>query len=328
MKSSIKHLGQALVQAGKGFVKDKVPKLSASLAYYTLFSLGPMMVVIITLADLFWGRQAVEGAVYDQLKELIGGGAASQIQEIIRNASISGGTNVAAAIGFITLFIGATTVFGEIQDSVNQIWKLRVKTDRGWLKMILNRLLSFSLVISLGFLLIVSLLINTLISVFMEKLESIFPDVTVIVFYVLNQIITLAITWFLFAIIFKVLPDAVIRWKHVGAGALFTALLFILGKFGISFYLGRSDIGSTYGAAGSLVVLLLWVYYSSIILYFGAEFTKAYAVIHGEEIRPNHYAVTVQLVEIESGKRNVQENEKEADRIAEKLQKAADESAT
>lgn len=321
MKKFLAKIWTVIMQAGKGFMKDRIPKLSASLAYYTIFSLGPMMIVILFLADVFWGRQAVEGRIYGQISELVGKNAALQIQEIIKNASLDGGNHFTAAIGFVTLLIGATTVFSEIQDSINTIWKLKAKAERGWLKMLLTRLLSFSLVVSLGFLLLVSLVANTLIESFMDTLRQKFPDITVVLLYVFNLALTLLIIWFLFAIIFKVLPDAKIRWKDVSVGALFTALIFMLAKFVISFYIGNSNIGSTYGTAGSLVVLLLWIYFSAIILYFGAEFTKFYALKFGTEIRPNDYAVMVQTVQVESSKNNIQENEADGQRTEEELQR-------
>ena len=324
MQVSIQGIGNILKESGKGFMKDRIPKLSASLAYYTIFSIGPMMIVIIYLADLFWGRQAVEGSIYGQVKDLVGDRAALQVQEIIKNASVSGSSTIAAAVGLVALIVGATTVFSEIQDSINSIWKLKVKTERGWLKMLLNRLLSFSLVVSLGFLLLVSLLLNALVEGFMDRLQELFPHIAVTLIYIINLLLTFFIIWALFAIIFKFLPDAVIRWKDVAVGAFFTALLFMTGKFGITFYIGRSDIGSTYGTAGSLVILLLWVYFSSIILYLGAEFTKAYAMKYGDEIKPNDYAVMVQTVQVESKKKNVQENEKDTKKTEAALQKAKD----
>jgi membrane protein len=171
----------------------------------------------------------------------------------------------------------------------------------------------------------VSLVLNALLSGLMDQLEQRFPRTTVVLFYLLNFGLTIVVIWFLFAIIFKVLPDAVIRWKDVSIGALFTTLLFLLGRFVISLYIGRSDIGSAYGTAGSLVVLLLWIYFSAIILYFGAEFTKAYAVKFGSEIKPNHYAVTIQTVQVESNKINVQDNEKDTERTENELQKAHNE---
>jgi membrane protein len=311
-------------RAGGGFMKDKVPKLSASLAYYTIFSLGPMLIVIIYLTNLIWKKEAIEGRIYGEIRELVGDSAALQIQEIIKNASISDSNTLAAIIGFVTLIIAATTVFAEIQDSINTIWRLKVKTEKGWLIMLKNRLLSFSLVVSLGFLLLVSLVINSLVEGLMDRLQIIFPQITVVLLYIVNLVLTLLITSSLFAIIFKVLPDAIIRWKDVAVGAIFTAILFMIGKFGITFYIGSSDIGSAYGTAGSLVILLLWVYYSSIILYFGAEFTKAYSVKFGSEILPDKYAVIVQTVQVESKKRSVQENERDIERTERELQKAKD----
>ena len=172
--------------------------------------------------------------------------------------------------------------------------------------MLQNRFLSFSVIISLGFLLLVSLGVTAVIDGFSERLRAHFPDVTVVVFYIVNVAITLIVITVIFGVIFKVLPDAEIKWKDVMVGAFATALLFMLGKFGISFYISKSNVGSTYGTAGSLVVLLLWVYYSSIILYLGAEFTKAWAVKFGSEIRPSHYAVTTKVVEVETGNKSVQ----------------------
>jgi membrane protein len=323
-QSYLKRFWKVIKHTADGVVKDDILKLSASLAYYTIFSLGPMLLVIIYFADLFWGREAIEGRLYAQIRDLVGNAAALQIQEVIKNASIEGNNALKAAFGFIGLFVGATTVFSEIQDSINKIWKLKAKAERGWLRMLINRLLSFSLVVSLGFLLLVSLIINALVEGLMDRLQQRFPDTTVILFYILNHVLTIIIIWGLFTIIFKVLPDAIIRWKDVLAGALFTTLLFTLSRFIISYYIGSSDIGSTYGTAGSLVILLLWIYFSSIILYFGAEFTKAYALEFGSEIKPNDYAVTIQIVQVESDKSNVQENEKAAEKTEAVMQKVQD----
>jgi membrane protein len=281
--SSLKH-------SFKGFSEDKITKLSASLAYYTVFSLGPLMIVIIFLCSMFLGREAVEGSINNQLQSFIGSDAAKQIQEIIKNASISGKGGIAAVIGVITLLIGATTVFGEIQDSINGIWGLKASPKAGMLKLILSRVLSFGLITTLGFLLLVSLAVTAVVEGLGARLKDAFPDIAVIVFYVINLLLTLGVTTLLFAIIFKVLPDVKIKWKAIWPGAIATSLLFMIGKFAISFYVSKSDIGSTYGAAGSLVILLVWIYYSSIILYFGAEFTKSYALQKGEPVSPSEYA--------------------------------------
>lgn len=292
-----------------GFSDDKVTKLSASLAYYTVFSMAPLLIIIIFLCGLLLGREAVEGKIYEQLAGFVGSDTAHQLQDIIKNASLAGKSKVAVIVGSITLLVGATTVFAEIQDSINMIWGLKPKPKKGWLLLIKNRFLSFSVIASLGFLLLVSLGVTTLIDGFSKRLKDYFPQVTIVVFYVVNIAITLAVTTLIFGVIFKVLPDAKIKWKDVLAGAIATSLLFMLGKFGISFYISKSNIGSTYGAAGSLVVLLLWIYYTSMILYLGAEFTKAYSIKYGSEIHPNDYAVTTKTVEVETGNQSIQSKE-------------------
>jgi membrane protein len=316
-------LWDVLKKAGHAFLKDKVPKISASLAYYTVFSIGPMLLVIIFLSNLFWGQQAIEGMIVDQLKGFIGQSAASQVQEIIKNASVDTNSSLAAVVGFITLFIGATTVFTEIQDSVNMIWNLRLKSSTGWWKLLLSRIISFSIVVALGFLLLVSLVINGLLEGFMKQLKEAFPDAAVVLIYGINLLITLVVTTTLFALIFKVLPDAHIRWKDVLVGALFTAILFMLARFGITLYIGKSDIGSTYGAAGSLVVLLLWIYFSSMILYFGAEFTKYFAIKFGSEIKPNAFTTVIKNVQVESENKSVQQNEEEIDKLEKQTKRNA-----
>ncbi|MFP5041308.1 YihY/virulence factor BrkB family protein [Parasediminibacterium sp. JCM 36343] len=309
-KFSFKTLWQILKNSFSGFSTDNITKLSASLAYYTIFSMGPLLVMIIALCSIFFGREAVEGKIYAQMQHFVGNDTALQLQQIIKNAFITGKGKVAAIIGGVSLLVGATSVFAEIQESINMIWGLKPKPKKGWLKLLQNRFLSFSVIISLGFLLLVSLGLSAIIEGLSSRLQAIYPGVTVIIFYLLNLTITLIVTSVIFAVIFKVLPDAKIQWKDVVAGALATSFLFMLGKFGISFYIGQSNIGSTYGTAGSLVVLLLWIYYSSIILYFGAEFTKAYAMEYGSEILPSEYAVTTKMIEVETGKQSVQEKEK------------------
>ncbi len=292
-----------------GFSDDKVTRLSGSLAYYTVFSLAPLLIVLISISSLLIGREAVEGKVYGQLVGFVGSDTAATLQEMIRNASLAGKSKLAAIVGGITLLMGATTVFAEIQDAINDIWGLKPKPKKGWLKMVQNRFLSFSVIIGLAFVLLVSLSVSSVVDSFSDRLAQRFPDVTVVVFYIINVVITFFITSLIFGVIFKVLPDADIRWRDVRTGAFVTAALFMLGRLGISIYISKSDVGTTYGTAGSLVVLLLWVYYSSIILYIGAEFTKAWAVKYGTPIHPNHYAVTKKTVEVETGHQSIQKTE-------------------
>lgn len=286
-------------KAAVEFDGDNGFKLAASLSYSTIFAMGPLLIVVISLAGIFLGHDAVEGRVYHQIKGLVGSGAALQIQEIIKNIQASRHTVAGAIIGGVILLIGATSVFTEIQGSINYMWSIQAKPKKGWLKLLMNRLLSFSLIVGLGFIAMVSLLINSLMDLLSNYLKNYFSHATVVVFYIVNMILTLAAVTLLFTIIFKVLPDAIIRWKDAFIGAVFTGLLFILGKFLIGLYLGNSKLGITYGAAASIVVILTWVYYSSIILYFGAEFTEAYAQEFGGRIRPSDTAVFILKREVQ-----------------------------
>ena len=312
----IKTIGQVLAQSFKNFMDDKILKLSASLAYTTTFSFGPLLVVIIFLCSIFLGQEAVQGRIYDQMKQFVGPDAALQLQTIIKNASLSGKGTTAAVIGIVTLLFSATAVFAEIQDSINTIWGFKAKPQKGLWLFVRTRFLSFSIVISLGFLLLVSLAVTTIVEGLSNRLNSHFPDVTVIVFYILNLVISFLVITVLFLLIFKVLPDAKTKFKDVMPGAIASSVLFMIGKFGISFYIGKSNIGTTYGAAGSLVILLLWVYYSAIILYLGAEFAKAWSAHKGTSLQPNDYAVSLKKVEIETDKDNnttVKETKKQPD---------------
>lgn len=309
-KFSFKRLWDVIKNASNGFIDDKLMKLSGALSFYMIFSMGPLLLIIITLCSIFFGRAAVEGKVYAQLEGFIGHDTAIQLQQIIQHAAISGKNTLATIIGVAFLIIGASSVFAEMQDSINIIWGLKPKPKSGWVAFLKNRLLSFSIIVSLAFLLLVSLGFSALVEVFGNHLKSAFPGISIIFVYVINSCITICITTFIFTVIFKVLPDAKIKWKDVIVGAITTTILFLLGKFAISFYISKSNVGSTYGAAGSLIILLLWVYYSSMILYFGAEFTKFYAVEFGDQIKPMDYAVTVRQVEEEKGKMSIQEKEK------------------
>ena len=290
----------------QGFIDDKVPKLSGSLAYATIFSLAPLFVILLTTVDWLYGREAVEGRLYAEISNFVGSSTAATLQQIISNASLSGKSGFGLAIGIITLLVGATSVFAEIQDSINTIWGIKPKPKKGWLKMLKTRFLSFSLIISLGFLLLVSLAVSSVLDAFSNNLAARYPDVTVVVFYIINLLINFAVISFLFAIIFKILPDASIKWKEVVAGSITTALLFMIGKGLISFYISSSNITSTYGTAASIIILLTWVYFSAFILYFGAEFTKSWAVEFGHKIYPSPYAVSTKIVEVEQNGEAVQ----------------------
>jgi membrane protein len=216
---------------------------------------------------------------------------------MIKNVSLSSDNKFAAMIGVVTLLFGASGVFAEIQDSINHIWGLKAKPKKGLVKLIINRLMSFSMIGSMGFLLLVGLVVNSLMDILNARLLAILPQVTVYLIYAVNLLIVFSIIALLFTVIFKTLPDGKVALKDALRGASFTAILFMIGKFAIGAYLGSSNIGSTYGAAGSIVIILLWVYYSAIILYFGAEFTKVYATHYGSSIVPNQYAVYIRKEE-------------------------------
>ncbi|KAA5531771.1 YihY/virulence factor BrkB family protein [Paenimyroides baculatum] len=287
------------------FMDNKGLKLSASLAYYTLFSMAPLLLLVISLAGAFFGREAIEGSVFAELNGLVGNEAAAQIQQIIKNMELSGSTTLSLVIGAVSLIIGATTVFGDIQDSVNKIWSVKAKPEKGWLKLVKDRLLSGSIIIGLGFLLIVALVVNGAVSAFDYILKGWLPDFSVVLLTALTALVNFLVLALLFGVIYKVLPDAKIKWRDVRAGALFTAALFMLGRYVIGIYIDKEDVGSPYGAAGSLIIILIWVYYSAAILYISTSFTKVYAAAKGENIKPSDHAVYVEEKEVESDNASV-----------------------
>jgi membrane protein len=276
-----------------GFVEDNGIKLSAALSYYTIFSLPPLLLIIISISGIVFGADAARGEIFGQINVLVGNDAAIQIQNTIKNVTLTNSNVFVTTIGIIILFIGASGVFAEIQDSINYIWGIKAKPNRGIIKYIYNRLMSFSMIGSMGFLLLVGLIINSLVDILNKRLGIIFHQETFILFYALNLFIVFVTITLLFVLIFKTLPDGKIAFRDCFIGASFTAFLFMIGKFAIGFYLGSYNIASIYGAAGSIIIILIWVYYSAIILYFGAEFTKVYALTHGQKIIPNAYSVQI-----------------------------------
>ena len=281
-----------------GFINDNGLKLSASLAYYTIFSIAPLLVLILALIGLFLKDPFHRQMVYVQLQQYMGKDASTQMKNIIQSQAIYRKSGAAVIIGGAILLLGASSMFVEIQESLNIIWRVRAKPKKGWLKLIQNRFLSFSLIASLGFLLLVSLVINILVSALSDKIHHFFPGVTVIIFLI-NFGITFIVIALLFGIVFKVLPDVKITWKDVRSGAIFTAVLFILGQYLIGLYIQYFANSSTYGAAGSLIVILTWIYYTAAILYMGAEFTQVYAEAVGSKIEPAEYAVHIRQSEVE-----------------------------
>ena len=293
MTSKIRSWFHLLRSTFNEFIADNVIKLSASLAYYTVFSMGPLLLVLVSLLGLFFQKETITTKLFYQVSSLIGHDGAVQLQAIMENMRHQSHASKFSLIGIVILIFGTTGIFADIQDSINYIWSIRAKPKKSWLKFLRNRLLSFSLVLGIGFLLIASLLINALTDILTDKLQHIFNQEAVVFFKVLNVVLLYGITSCLFAVIYKVLPDAIIKWKDAFVGAFSTGLFFLIGKFAIGYYLGSSNIDNTYGATASIILVLSWVYYTSIILYFGAEFTKVYALTKGGGIEPYETAVFI-----------------------------------
>ena len=298
-KAYIRQLWKVIVATFMGFINDNGLKLSASLAYYTIFSLAPLIIIAISITSLVLHNDNYNDTFYAQLSRFMGKDAVVQLQQIVTHLQLSGKSGTALVIGAAILLLGASSMFVEIQDSINIIWRVKSKPKKGWLKWLQNRFLSFSLIIALGFLLLVSLIINIAINALSERLQHFLPAVTVTLFDLINMVISLMVIAVLFGVIFKFLPDVKIKWRDVRAGAIFTALLFMLGQYLIGLYLKYTAQGSAYGAAGSLIVILVWIYYTASILYIGAEFTEVYAEAMGSDIEPSEYAVHVVQTEIE-----------------------------
>ena len=300
-------------------IKDSIASLiennsmthASSIAFYTIFSLPAVLIITIVIGATFYEQTTVQQELMGQIAALIGRDNAEQVEKILDNASIDASGIAARTIGIATLIFSATTVFASLQTGLNNVWKIKAKPERGFVKFLVNRVLSMAMVVSIGFILLVSLLIDTVLVLFQQHMSSFFDNFTVDILTVANTLLSIAFITALFALIFKVLPDAEVKWKDVWIGSLITTGLFIIGKFLIGFYIGTSSITSTYGAAGSLVVVLIWVYYSTVILLLGAQITFVYADKTGERIKPYKNAVRIKTVEVEP-KKKVDEEKDEA----------------
>ncbi|MEO5712052.1 MAG: YihY/virulence factor BrkB family protein [Luteolibacter sp.] len=274
-----------LKQSMNDWMEDKAMRLSAALAFYSIFSLAPLLVITLGIAGLVIGKEAATGQLYVELKSYVGAASADALQSMVQSANKPAQSTLATVTGFATLLLGASGVFGQLKDALNTIWKVEEKTRAGFIGMLCGKLLNFGMVLVIGFLLLVSLLLSTAVAGLNHRLESILP-LPAFMWSALAFVISMGIVTALFALIFKVLPDARIGWRDVWVGAFLTALLFEIGKTGLGWYLGRESTASAYGAAGAIVLLLLWVYYTSCILFFGAEFTRVHAQHRGRVIGP------------------------------------------
>lgn len=261
--------------------EDKAGMMAAALAYYALFSLAPLVLIAVAVAGLVFGQRAAEGQLYTQLAGSVGEESARAVQRLVAHleSQRSGGI-LATVVGVVTLFLGASGVFSQLQDSMNIIWKAKPRTGEGALGFLRVRLVSFSMVMAIGLLLLLSLLLSAVLGAVSGYLPALVPG-GVAMGQVLNAVAGLLMAAALFATIYKVLPDTPVAWRDVWLGALVTSLLFTVGKIAIGLYLGRASVASSYGAAGSLVILLLWIYYSAMLLYLGAEFTRVHGLHRG-----------------------------------------------
>ncbi|CAN5529432.1 N/A [soil metagenome] len=274
-KNFIKESLSLLSTTFNQFVDDKAFKLAAALSYYAAFSIGPLLIIVLSIAGFFFGEEAARGQLFGELTRLMGAESAIFIETILKGAANKSTGIFATFFSILLLIIGALGVFIELRESLNIIWGVELKPGRPFISFLKNRLLSFYMVLATGFLLIISLVINTLINllynIFGSAFEGMLPAASIV-----NNVLSFIVVTVLFALIFKVLPDVVVKWKYVWFGAIITSFLFTIGKYLIGLYIGNSSYSSTYGAAASLVILFVWIYYSGLILFFGAEFTQVY----------------------------------------------------
>lgn len=275
------------------WLDDGAMSLAAALAYYSLLSLAPLLVISVAVAGLFFGQDAARGQVAGELGGVVGAQAAQGIQSVLASAQSPASGVLSTIVGVVTLFIGASGVFGELQTSLNSIWEVKRKPGRGIWGEVKDRFWSFTMVLGVAFLLLVSLLLNSILSALGARFSQLLPGGE-LVWQGLNALLSFAVITGLFALIFKYVPDAEVRWRDVWLGAAVTALLFTIGKLLLGLYLGKAAIGSSYGAAGSLIALVVWVYYAAQILLLGAEFTQVQARRSGRDIRPARDALAIQ----------------------------------
>lgn len=298
-KEKLKSVFKLFKVSAEEFIADNCLKFSASLSYSTIFALPSLAILIISSVGLIYDEKAVSGELFDQIASVFGTKVTEQIQQAIENINLDGSSKIGQWVGIGTLIFSGSAVFAEIQSSINYIWELKAKPKKGIIRMLINRLLSFAMIGALGFVLLVSLMVNTFIELLYNKLTLLFSENTMYLASVLNTVIVFLIVSLIFGFIFRTLPDGKLKWKETMVGASFTSILFMIGKFVIANFLINTTKLDVYGAAGSILLILVWVYYSAIILYFGAVFTKNYSEMYGTPIQPNDYSVRVIIEEKE-----------------------------
>lgn len=293
-----KQLWKAFRATLKTFSSENYLRYSASLSYYTIFSLAPLLIITISLFGYFFGKQAMEGRIFTEIRLQVGDVAAMQIQQMIQHVASPESSFFARIVGVIVMAFGIVAVFIEVQDAINNIWKLKPIPGLDRKSYIIRRTISLGIFSIIGCILVLSLIINLLIDFMGNYLVNFFAGASIFIVFTINHLFIIAIAAVLFMYLFKYLPDGKVKWKDAIKGAIFTSVLFMIGKAAIGYFLGHFFTTSTYGVAGSLMILLLWIYYSSVIVYFGATFTKVYACMYGGNIIPRSYAVFLETKEI------------------------------
>lgn len=311
LKQRFTGFGKIIKATFKGWNADDPFRQSSVIAYYAIFSLPALLVLIVNVVGFFFEKEAINGEISRQVEGVMGADTATQISDIVEKAGEMKAGIISTIIAVVTLIFGATGVFVELQKTLNQIWDVKQREDLSFIKKLKGRLFSFGLILSIGFLLLVSLVVSYVLAATSNWLETVFPEEIAYLFYVVEFVVSLSVISVLFALMFKYLPDVEMHWKNVWIGAFLTGFLFILGKYGLSFYFGKAQPASVYGAAGSIVLMLLWVSYSSMIVFFGAEFTKQYAEFHDIKITPTKDAVKIDasLDEQQKTKKSEKKNE-------------------
>lgn len=292
VKQIFKDLPSLLKATFKEWVDDDPFDLGAVVAFYSIFSIPALVIIVVNIAGAVYGEAAVEGKIAEEVGALIGQDTGNEIQEMIKDSPTQENSTISTVIGIGTLLFGATAVFIALQKSLNRLWEVKADPEKaGWKKVVRDRATSFGVVLTIGFLLLISLVLTSALSILSDWILERLPDFLFYLFYVLDVFISFGVITLLFALLYRYLPDVDIQWKSVWVGAGVTAFLFMFGKYALTLYFDYADPGSAYGAAGTIILMLIWIYYSCLILFFGAEFTQVYARRYGQHIEPSEHAV-------------------------------------
>lgn len=300
MKEKIRNISNLIKRSAIRYKTDNPIQLAGTTAFFAIFAIAPLIIIIVSVAGILLGQEQIQAKLFGEISQILGNQGTQYIRGIVENFQDTRKSITGTIVGFVVFIFISTTFFSVLQTSLNHIWRVRAKPKNNFLKTLYDRLISFGMILILGFIMLLSFLVDAALSVFRGFLHESFPDLTILIIQAGNFIVSFAIAMVIFAMIYRFLPDAHIKWRVTWVGAFITALLFIVGKELISFGLGSANIGAMYGAAGSLVVILLWVFYSSIIFYFGAEITQQYAEIYSHDIKPKEYAVRIEINEVTS----------------------------